>query len=149
MPTVDALGGIAGAIPTKPNGFSELTSEQFVEIMFAELANQDPLEPSDSQAMLDQLSSLRSIESDIKLGDQLEQMVDRTDFAAASGLIGQIISGITVENEQTIDVVFSVSRTDDGPILNLLGGQRVKMDDVIEVAKPVDTDADDSESDDE
>lgn len=151
MSTIDALGGLTTSTPAKPNGFSELTSEQFVKIMFAELANQDPLEPSDSQAMLDQLSSLRSIESDIKLGDQLEQMADRTDFSAASGLIGQIISGITTENEQTIDVVFSVSRTDDGPILNLLGGQRVRMDDVIEVARPIDDDTapDDTESDDE
>jgi flagellar basal-body rod modification protein FlgD len=132
---VDALN--ARSTPTKPSSFSDLTSEQFVKIMFTELTNQDPLEPSDSQAMLDQISSLRSIESDMQLGTRLDQMVDRSDFSAASSMIGRIISGITIDAEQTIDQVFSVSQTEEGPILNLLGGQRVRLADVIEVADPL------------
>jgi flagellar basal-body rod modification protein FlgD len=121
---------------TKSNGFSDLTSDQFVEIMFAELRNQDPLKPSDSQAMLDQLSSLRSIESDLQFGQRLNQLVSRNDFSAASGLIGSVVSGITTEAEQVIDTIFSVSKTSQGPVLNLSGGQRMKLDDIIEVAKP-------------
>ena len=135
MQGIDSIAGFAPSTTRASNGFGELTSEQFVKIMFAELTNQDPLKPSDSQAMLDQLSSLRSIESDIRLGERLDKMVDRNDFAAASGLIGKVISGLTTETGQAIDVVFSVSRTDQGPILNLLGGQRVRLDDVFEVAK--------------
>jgi flagellar basal-body rod modification protein FlgD len=121
---------------TKSNGFSDLTSDKFVEIMFAELRNQDPLKPSDSQAMLDQLSSLRSIESDLQFGQRLNQLVSRNDFSAASGLIGSVVSGITTEAEQVIDTIFSVSKTSQGPVLNLSGGQRMKLDDIIEVAKP-------------
>lgn len=148
MAGIDPVGALAPPQSTTPNGFSELTSEQFVEIMFAELSNQDPLEPSDSQAMLDQLSSLRSIESDMQLGERLDQMVDRSDFSAASSMIGRIISGITTSAEQTIDQVFSVSQTSEGPILNLVGGQRVRLADVIEVADPIAEDDDEGESDD-
>lgn len=128
------------ALTTNPaqatNGFGDLSSEQFMKIMFTELANQDPLEPNDSQAMLDQLSSIRSIESDMQLSERLNQMVDRSDFSAASNMIGSVISGITIDAKQTIDTVFSVSQTDSGPILNLLGGERVRLADVIEVAGP-------------
>lgn len=136
MATIDALGATNAATVPKTNGFAELTSSQFVQIMFTELTNQDPFEPNDSQAMLDQLSSLRSIESDIRLGDQLDKVVSRTEFAAASQLIGQLVSGISEQSTRVVDIVFSVSQTDDGPVLNLMSGQRVRMDNVIEVTSP-------------
>ncbi len=136
MQSIQAFNGDRTDTGAKASGFSELSSDEFVKIMFAELANQDPLKPSDSQAMLEQLSSLRSIETDRQMGERLDQMVDRNDFAAASGLIGQIVSGLTTQSEPIIDTVFSVSRTSEGPVLNLTGGQQVKLDDVIEVANP-------------
>ena len=134
MQNIQATDGFRADTTTKATGFGELSSEQFVKIMFAELANQDPLKPSDSQAMLDQLASLRSIETDRQMGERLDQMVDRNDFSAASGLIGQVVSGLTTQAEPIIDTVFSVSRTSEGPVLNLTGGQQVRLDDVIEVA---------------
>lgn len=136
MSTIDALGASTNSTAPTTNSFSELTSKQFVEIMFTELTNQDPFEPNDSQAMLDQLSSLRSIEADINLSEQLDKVVSRTEFASASQLIGQLVSGISTNNEQVVDVVFSVSQTDDGPVLNLMNGQRVRMDNLIEVTSP-------------
>jgi len=45
------------------NRFSELKSEDFIRIIFTELANQDPLQPNDTGALLDQLNSIRDIES--------------------------------------------------------------------------------------
>ncbi len=136
MQGISELGTGDRLTNTSSNGFGDLTSDQFVEIMFAELRNQDPLKPSDSQAMLDQLSSLRSIESDLQFGERLDQLVDRNDFSAASGLIGSVVSGITTDSEQVIDTIFSVSKTSQGPVLNLSGGQRMKLDDIIEVANP-------------
>lgn len=136
MSTIDALGATSANAAASASSFAELTSKQFVEIMFTELTNQDPFEPNDSQAMLDQLSSLRSIESDMRLGDQLDKVVSRTEFAAASQLIGQLVSGISQNNDQVVDIVFSVSQTPDGPVLNLVGGQRIRMDQLIEVTDP-------------
>ena len=134
MEGIQFLDGAQTAQNTSKSGFADLTSDQFVKLMFAELSNQDPMKPNDSQALLDQLSSLRSIESDRKLGERLDQMVEQNDFGTASRLIGRVISGITLQSEQVIDSVFSVSKTMDGPILNLTGGQQIRLDDVIEIA---------------
>ena len=41
-----------------PSRFDSLSSEDFIRIMFAELANQDPFQPNDSAALLDQLNSI-------------------------------------------------------------------------------------------
>lgn len=136
MSTIDALGANSANSAGSTSAFSALTSKQFVEIMFAELTNQDPFEPNDSQAMLDQLSSLRSIESDIQLGERLDKVSQRTEFAAASQMIGKLVSGVSETSNKVVDVVFSVSQTDEGPVLNLMNGQRVRMDNLIEVTNP-------------
>ncbi|KAA0216640.1 MAG: hypothetical protein DYG94_09000 [Leptolyngbya sp. PLA3] len=136
MSTIDALGATSANSAGSTSAFSALTSKEFVEIMFTELTNQDPFEPNDSQAMLDQLSSLRSIESDIQLGERLDKVSQRTEFAAASQMIGKLVSGISETSSQVVDVVFSVSQTDEGPVLNLMNGQRVRMDNLIEVTNP-------------
>jgi len=43
------------------NRFNELSSDDFLQIIFAELTNQDPLEPQDTGALLEQLNSIRQI----------------------------------------------------------------------------------------
>tara|TARA_R110000868_G_scaffold411617_1_gene706220 strand:- start:302806 stop:303405 length:600 start_codon:yes stop_codon:yes gene_type:complete len=120
------------------DAFNTLSSAEFLQIIFTELQNQDPLEPQDSQAMLNQLSSLRSIESDTKMVDSLQSLVSQNEFAAASQLIGSLVSGITLDNQRTADMVISVSQTSEGPVLNLFGGSRMFFDQVDEIAGPID-----------
>ena len=118
------------------DSYSQLTSEQFLEIMITELSYQDPLEPSDSQALLDQISTIRSIESDTSMINELQEVVDQSEFASATTLIGTLISGIDENGARAVDVVLSVSRTADGPVLNLFDGSRVPFDQIDEVVTP-------------
>lgn len=60
------------------DAFNELTSDEFLEVIFAELANQDPLAPNDTQALLEQISLIRSIESDQSLAGRLEGVTEET-----------------------------------------------------------------------
>ncbi len=124
---------------TGTNAFSELTSGQFLQIIFTELANQDPFEPNDSQAMLQQLATIRSIESDTQLSTKLSALVRQSEFAAASGLIGSLVSGISLDNRRVADLVISVSMTQDGPVLNLFDGSRMFFSKVDEVVGPLNT----------
>lgn len=131
------MDGVSGIVPGSttpaPNGFSDLNSEDFVKIIFTELTNQDPLQPSDSKALLEQLSSLRSIQSDMDLSKRLETLVTQNQLSSATGLIGRLVSGVTDRNERIADFVVSVSRTADGAYLNLRAGSRMALDNVDEV----------------
>jgi len=120
------------------DAFSSLSSDEFLQIIFTELQNQDPLEPQDTGAMIDQLSGLRAIESDEQMVNSLEQLVSQNQFSAASGLIGSLVSGVSISNQRVADLVISVSQTDQGPVLNLFGGQRMFFDQVDEVVGPID-----------
>ena len=72
-------------LPTTADRDKYMADEEFVKIMFTELSNQDPLKPNDSNQMLQQLSSLRSIQSDIELSNKLESIVTQNQLAFAWG----------------------------------------------------------------
>lgn len=131
--------------PTR--GFNEISSEDFMSMILSELSNQDPLEPNDTEALLNQISTIRNIESDEAMLDSLSGMVDSNEFASAANLIGTLISGISETNTRVADVVLSVSRTEEGPVLNLFDGSRVPFENVDEVVAPLSLDDEDGDGD--
>lgn len=137
MSAISGFGSTNSFSTTNSNAFSELTSGQFLQIIFTELANQDPFEPNDSQAMLEQLATIRSIEADTQLSSKLSSLVRQSEFAAATGLIGSLVSGVTLDNRRVADLVISVSMTQDGPVLNLFDGSRMFFSNVDEVVGPL------------
>lgn len=148
MSSISGFNSTQPISSTGPDAFSQLTSAEFLQIIFTELANQDPFEPNDSQAMLDQLSAIRSIEADTQFARQLGQLVKQNELAAASGLIGSLVSGISLDNRRVADLVVSVTQTDQGPVLNLFDGSRMFFSNVDEIVGPLNDPADPGDDDD-
>lgn len=131
MATVDALTSSSGtSSSTKVAGYSAMSAEDFTKLIFAELARQDPSNPTDTNALLQQVSMIRGIQSDLDLTTHLKSLVSQNEMASASGLIGLSVSGVSMENARVTDVVKSVSRTSEGTVLNMLGGARIRMSNV-------------------
>ena len=137
MSAVSSTGtGVANTAATataSPNAFSSLSSEQFVKIIFSELSNQDPLQPSDSNALLQQLANLRNIQSGMDLSDKLSSLVTQNQLASASGLIGKSVSGVDPTGLRQSGVVQSVLRTSDGAVLQLPNGVVLNMNNVDQI----------------
>lgn len=125
MPTTPAITGSSSAATASSNAFSALTSEDFIKVMFSELSRQDPLNPSDTNALLQQMSSLRSIQSGIDLSQKLESVVTQGQLATSGALLGKTVGGLNEQHERVEGVVKSVSKTDAGPVLVLASGDRV------------------------
>lgn len=130
---INSISQFGASTASVSDGYSDLSSDQFIKIIFTELANQDPLQPNDSSALLEQLASIRSIQSDIELGQKLETLVAQNQLASASNLIGKLVSGVDEEKARVSDFVVSISRTQEGTVLNLRGGQRLLMNNVDEI----------------
>src|SRR5262245_39962606 len=107
--TFNPLEASAASRSAPTSRFSEMSSEEFIKIIFTELTNQDPLKPSDSSALLQQMSSICSIESDVKLTDQLNALVTQNQLASAGGMIGKFIGGVSTENNRVAGFVVAVS----------------------------------------
>ncbi len=123
---------------TTTNRFSDMSSEDFIRIIFTELANQDPLAPNDSGALLQQLSSIRSIESDMQLIDQLKSLVTENQLAAASNLIGKHVTGLTINSDAVEGNVVSISREGETIAIKLDNGYSIPFEsiDTISAAIP-------------
>ena len=132
MDAINTLTGLGSSSP-QANAFSQLSSEEFIKIIFTELSHQDPLQPNDSKALLEQLSSIRNIQSDIDLGARLNSLVVQNELSSAAGLIGKQVSGISEENKRVQGLVQSVLRTQSGAVLKLTGGHYVRMSNMDEV----------------
>ena len=107
------VSSAAPAPPPLQSRFNEMSSEEFMKIIFTELQQQDPFKPNDSSALLEQLNSIRSIESDIEMGERLEAIVFQNQLASAGNLIGKRVGGLSTENNRVGGVVKSVSRVGD------------------------------------
>ncbi|MEM0983809.1 MAG: flagellar hook capping FlgD N-terminal domain-containing protein [Planctomycetota bacterium] len=129
----NAFNNAIAPVEEPANAFGDLSSEEFVNIMLEELSNQDPLEPNDSQALLEQISTIRSIESDLNITQQFEDLVEQNEFASAANLLGTTVVGRDTLNGFAIGTVESISQTRDGVILNLSTRQRVPVDRVTEI----------------
>jgi flagellar hook assembly protein FlgD len=127
----------ASPIREKPQSrFSELKSEDFIKIMFTELTNQDPFSPNDSKALLEQLNSIRSIESDIRLTTELQSLVTENQLASAGNLIGKFIGGLTSDNNRVAGYVVSVIKQGKDVHLELDNGWMVPVSNVETILDP-------------
>jgi flagellar hook assembly protein FlgD len=118
------------------DAFSEMSSEDFIRIMFAELSNQDPFQPNDSAALLEQINSIRSIESDMRITEQLQALVTENQLASASSMIGKFIAGQTEDFKTVTGFVVSVIRQGDAINLELDTGWWVPIGNVQTVLDP-------------
>lgn len=124
--------GLSGPTASNPtttdNGFGQLDSDEFLEIILTELSNQDPLAPNDTQALLEQISSLRNIESQTSLQESLETLVSANSLAQAGALIGKLIEGTATNGDQVEGEVTSVRVVEGDAVLQLDTGRRVNLD---------------------
>jgi flagellar hook assembly protein FlgD len=130
MSQIPASTSAPPAPPALKSRFNEMSSEEFMKIIFTELQQQDPFKPNDSGALLEQLNSIRSIESDIAMGERLESIVFQNQLAGAGNLIGKRISGLTVDNERVGGMVKSVARAGDQIALVLHNNWTIPIENV-------------------
>jgi len=125
-----SVGAAAG-----DSGFAALRSEDFIKVMLSELTNQDPFDPQDSGALLEQMSSLRNIESQLALQTQLEDLILQNQISAAGGLIGKVVSGLDGQNNPVEGLVTSVRVQGDETLLELDSGKVLSMDRVTKISE--------------
>jgi flagellar basal-body rod modification protein FlgD len=136
---MSAIGGVNNTArnpSSSSDAFSAMSSTDFLEVIFTELTNQDPLSPSDTNALLQQISTIRSIESDLQLGERLEEMVRQNELSSSSSLVGKFVVGLSDSNAETAGFVDSVRVSNAGTKLLLSSGTQVPLDRVKEIIDP-------------
>lgn len=90
---------------SKTNPMEDLGTTEFINLLVAELQNQDPLEPTDNSQFLQQISQIREISSNDQLGETLKSVRQGQDVSTGSQLIGKNVRALTEDNEEIEGVV--------------------------------------------
>ncbi len=106
-----SASGSQGAESQK-NGVRDLKDldiNQFLNLMIAELTNQDPLNPMDNTQLVQQIGELRSIAASDQLTGTLQSLQTQQSLTTASSLIGKRVTAISTDNENITGTVSSVA----------------------------------------
>jgi hypothetical protein len=138
MQTTAISTGSTIASVADDNRISELGGEDFFKLLIAQLVNQDPLEPTTNQELLQQVSSIREIELSTSLVDSLKSLTGQQRFGAASSLIGQYATGQPDASGQSLSgTVVAVRFTPEGSVvLQLDSGAELELEQLATVTSP-------------
>ncbi len=133
-PPVTQLSPNGGAVNTTSTGrktqddaLRDLDIDQFLKLMIAELQNQDPLNPTDNQAILEQMSTIRNIGATDKMTETLSAVLLGQTLSNAATLIGKQVDALTDDGKTVQGKVDSVSVVDGAPQLHV-GDKKVRLD---------------------
>lgn len=95
------------------NDLRDVSVDKFLDLLLAEMQNQDPLNPMDNSEMVQQISQIREISATNQLTDTLNSVLLGQSVSTASSLIGKQISALTDDAKNVEGVVDRVSMEKD------------------------------------
>jgi len=124
MTTVDSVTS-ATAATSSAAAQEQLTVDYdtFLQLMMAQMQNQDPTDPMDASEQLSQLASFSQVEQSIQTNAKLESMLMNMSFGQVDDLIGRTVT----DANGTTGVVTSVEVYSDGTVLGLDNGSGVLL----------------------
>ncbi len=134
------IGDISGANAAGANStaaaaqsaFDQMGSDAFLQLLVAQLRYQNPLEPTDQTAMLQQTAMFTQVETLKQIATTQQQLMGFQEVVLASSLVGKEVSAITPDGAFVEGTVDEVLFTADGPQL-VVGGRQISLDDTSRV----------------
>lgn len=129
MTTVPPASGTSGTQNSATSSSSAadnatLNYDDFLQLMVAQLQNQDPLNPTDSTQYMSQIAQFSSVEQGINTNSKLDQLLANSNISQASTIVGHTL---TSSDGTTSGVIASVKITDNGLTAILDSGKEVPI----------------------
>lgn len=103
---------------------TNLDYNAFLQLLIAQLKNQDPTRPMDSAQYIAQLAGFSNVEQSVKLNAKIDTLVAGQSIAQANSLIGKTV---TSSDGSVRGEVKSVHIMDTGMTAELVGGKTVEL----------------------
>jgi len=95
MPTsVTQVGAPSTLTGGNSRNITDMNGQDFLKLLIAQLSNQDPLEPMKNKEILEQLSSIRSLEANMTLSENIRTLLNHQELSSATLLIGRTVTGL-------------------------------------------------------
>ena len=125
----------ASAVPVPTQMLSQ---QDFLQLLVTQMTSQDPLNPTNSQDLLSQMTQFSTLNANTMLQSQMSEMQSLNQFSEAGSLLGK---QVTLQLDATTTgsgIVSGVDTSGDVPQL-IVNGQPYSLAQVISVANPTTT----------
>ena len=99
----------------------------FLQLLIAEMKNQDPTNPMDTSQYMSQFAQLSSVEQAMQTNNKLDALLSSQSLSQADGLIGKTVSFTDSTGASFSGKVASVSINSDGSVATLENGTKVAI----------------------
>lgn len=141
MVTVTNVGGpvpqpaatAAKAAATSDAGKATLDYNNFLQLLIAQMKNQDPTNPMDPTEQISQLATFSNVEQSIKMNNSLETLISNSSLANASSYIGKTITSADGKTSGTVE---SIQVTSSGLSATITSGATIAIGEGIKISAP-------------
>ncbi len=114
------------------NAVSAINQDQFLQLLIAQLQNQDPLNPITDQQFINQLTALNTVQGIQSLNASFAQMLQLQQLTQGTSLIGRQVEYTPTGGEATTGVVSALA-VQDGTFVLSVGADQVGLDQITAV----------------
>jgi len=113
---------------------NELDQQAFLQLLVAQLRNQDPSSPMDSSQLMAQTTQLSTMEQLTELTSTSREAFSLQMRVAAASLVGQTVSWTDADGVAASGIVDAVAYSGSVPVVTV-GDQQIALDQVASVAR--------------
>ena len=114
------------ATTTTPSS-NAVSYNTFLQLLIAEMKNQDPTNPTDTSQYMSQFAQLSSVEQAMQTNSKLDALLSSSALTQANGLIGRTVSFTDSSGATVAGKIASVSINSDGSIATLEDGTKIPV----------------------
>ena len=124
-----------GASTGTTNSLTSLTTQDFTNMLVAELQNQDPTQPITNSELMQEVGQIQSIQATQQLTTTLQSVLLGQNVATAGNLIGRSVQGQDANGNPVAGTVSSVSIANGAATLNV-GNSTMPLSNVTQITSP-------------
>ena len=130
---LNPIGPAAATQGAPSSGLGQLGSDAFLKLLVAQLKYQNPMNPGDGTAMLEQTAQFTTVETLQNIAEMNQRLMGFQQVTMALGVVGKPITALSYDGRYVEGVVESLRFTPEGPLLSLDTGLEVPLDNVMTV----------------
>jgi flagellar basal-body rod modification protein FlgD len=116
-----------GSTTATSTGTNTVNYNTFLQLLIAEMKNQDPTNPTDTSQYMSQFAQMSSVEQAMQTNTKLDALLSSSALSQADGLIGRTATFTDSTGATISGKIKSVSINSDGSIATLENGTRVAI----------------------
>ena len=126
----------ATATTSTSSSLGQLDSDAFLQLLVAQMRYQNPLQPTDASAMLEQTAQFTTVETLQAISETNQALLGFQQTTMALSVVGKEVNAFSLDGLPVQGIVDTVRFTADGPFLHLESGIEIPLSNVVEVSTP-------------